>query len=398
MEGSVRYAGDRVRVTTQLIDVATGAHLWSEAYERPFEDIFAIQADIAMNVANALNAEFSDEEQQGIEREPTRSPAAYALYLQAQDLVGVGEQGPRIQELLDQALAIDPDFALAYGVKAVVYAQGLISTSEGSAGNQADLEPLIREYADKALGLDANSPAALGALGNLASYSWRWTEAKEAYDRQYEISEIAGAPAMWFRAWTGDHAQAIKIAERSVELNPLDWTAHWSYGIALQYAGDYQRAAAKFRDGIALAPTLSLQHSWLAHNEIALGDKEAARRELQLAEQLLGRNRSVISLVDAAYGYGRIGDDADARRLFDEVSAVADGGQDIGSGGWALIHLAVGQADEALEWLERGVDKARRHELDAGYYSLMNIKMNFAADPVLEQPEFVAVRAELTGD
>ncbi len=83
MEGSVRYADDRVRITTQLIDAATDEHLWSETYEREFSDIFAIESDIAMNVANALQAEFSLEEQQRIEEIPTDSPEAYALYLRA---------------------------------------------------------------------------------------------------------------------------------------------------------------------------------------------------------------------------------------------------------------------------------------------------------------------------
>jgi TolB-like protein len=394
LTGRFQYAEGRIRVGVELVDPTSGANLWNEAYEREYAEIFSVQADIAMNVANALNAEFSDEEQRRIEQEPTSSPAAYALYLQSRSLTGVGEQGPRMQELLDQAIEIDPDFALAYGFLAAYYSQALINTSEGSARTQAELEPLIRENAGKALALDAEVSAAWGALGNLASYSWRWTEAREAYDR---ISDI-GPPGTWFRAWSGDPAEGVRIAARWVELNPLFWTAHWSHGIALNYAGDYDSAAAKFRDGIALAPTLSLQHSWLATNEIALGDTEEARRELQVAERLLGENRSVLSLVDTAYGYGRIGDRANALRLFDEISAVAEGGADIGVGSWALLHLAVEETDEALEWLERGAEKARRHELDAGYYSLMNIKMNFTDDPVLERPEFAEVRAQLKGD
>lgn len=143
---------------------------------------------------------------------------------------------------------------------------------------------------------------------------------------------------------------------------------------------------------------MSLQHSWLALTEVALGSTEEARGELQLAEQLLGQNRAVISLLDVGYGYGRIGDGANARRLFDEISAVAERGQDIGASGRALIHLAVGQTDEALEWLERGAEKADRHELDAGYFSLMNIRMNYSDDPLLDRPEFVDVRNRLRGD
>ena len=126
MEGSVRYAGDNVRITAQLIDPKTGTQLWSEAYQRKFEDIFTIQADIAMNIANALRAEFSLEEQREIERPLTTSPEAYALYLQTRTLdVGVrriaGAARPRIE--------LDPSFAAAYGRRAVVYSSMLANTS-----------------------------------------------------------------------------------------------------------------------------------------------------------------------------------------------------------------------------------------------------------------------------
>jgi hypothetical protein len=85
--------------------------------------------------------------------------------------------------------------------------------------------------------------------------------------------------------------------------------------------------------------------------------------------------------------------------LFDEISTTAgQGGQDIGAGGWALAHLAVGNLDEALGWLERGAEKASRHELDPGYWSLMNIRMNYSNDPILKRPEFVDVRNRLRGN
>ena len=118
MEGSVRYAGDNVRITAQLIDPKTGTQLWSDAYQRKFDDIFAIQADIAMNIANALRAEFSIEEQREIERPLTTSPEAYALYLQTR----TGRRRPRRRlKLLERAIALDPSFAAAYGRKALIY-------------------------------------------------------------------------------------------------------------------------------------------------------------------------------------------------------------------------------------------------------------------------------------
>jgi TolB-like protein len=398
MEGSVRYAGNRIRVTMQLIDAMTDQHLWSETYEREFDDIFAIESDIAMNVANALEAEFSDDEQQRIERRPTDSAAAYGLYLQASALVDIGGQAPRIHTLLDQAIAMDPDFALAHGLKAWVFANTLINTAVGSAQSRSELEPQVRQYANRALEIDPETPDALWALAQLASSRWNWSEAREAFDRSYELTNSSAGEATWFKAWSGDEAGALTIAERQVDLDPLWWATHWTRGIVLGYAGEHEAAAAEFRDGIALAPTLSLQHSWLGTSEVALGNTAEAARELQLAEQLLGDNRNIISLLDIAYGYGRIGDRENAQRLFDEISAVAERGQDIGAGGWALAHLAIGNVNEALEWLERGADKASRHEPDAGYYSLMNIRMNYTGDPLLERPEFADVRNRLRGD
>jgi hypothetical protein len=147
-----------------------------------------------------------------------------------------------------------------------------------------------------------------------------------------------------------------------------------------------------------MAPTLPVQRSWLALTEIARGNRDAALQELRLTEQLLGDDRLVIFLVDLAYGYGRLGERDNAQRLFAEIRSVAEAGQDIGAGGWALASLAIGDHDEALRWLGIGADKARRHEIDAGMFSLMNIKLNVTGDPVLEQPEFVEARGRLTGD
>ena len=131
MEGSVRYANDRVRIAAQLVDAASDQALWSDVYERDFADVFAIQADIAMNIANALQAEFSVAEQQSLERKPTSSPAAYALFLQA--LSGVRDSAPGAIEaahgLLDRAIAIDPNFARAYGMKAILHSVSFINTA-----------------------------------------------------------------------------------------------------------------------------------------------------------------------------------------------------------------------------------------------------------------------------
>ncbi|MGD8340620.1 MAG: hypothetical protein PVH89_07540 [Gammaproteobacteria bacterium] len=168
--------------------------------------------------------------------------------------------------------------------------------------------------------------------------------------------------------------------------------------ILLSVTGEYEAASEKFQDGIELAPALSIQHSMFAMAEIGLGNMEEAARALGLAETLLGENRTTISLIDIAYGYDRVGDSINARRIFDEVSAAVDQGLDIGAGGWVILNLAVGNDDQALDWLRRGPEKASRSEPDVGYYSLMNLRMSYAADPVLDWSEFVEVRSRLESD
>jgi TolB-like protein len=398
LTGRFQYAAGRIRVSVDLVDPASGANLWTETYEREFAQTFAVQADIAMNVANALQAEFSEEERARIERRPTDSVQAYNLLLQAQSLIGVGDQAARVHKLVDQAIAVDPDYAAAYGQQAGFYVNELINTSVGSARRPEDLEPLIKKYTDKALSLDPDDMSALNARAQLAVLSWHWAEAEDALDRLYGIRRSSVFNSTWFRSWSGREPDALRIAAREVEVNPLAWDAHFTRALVLTYARDYAAAIEESHDGIVLSPALPLQHAWLALVEVARGNVEEAKRELRLTEQLLGENRSVLTVLEIAYGYGRIGDSENARRLFAEINDVTRRGQDIGTGGQAVAHLAVGEYDEALDWLRRGAAKAERHEFDAGFYSLMNLKLNYTNDPVLERPEFVAVRNRLRGD
>ena len=151
MEGTVQYAEGRILVTAQLIDPETSAHLWSDNYDREFADIFAIQSDIAMNIANALEAEFSLEEQESIERIPTQSPAAYALYLQGLSAA----TAESFYSFINQAVAVDPQFALAYAQRAVLNTYDLVGAGFGLAPDEAlELERSIYEDAERARSID----------------------------------------------------------------------------------------------------------------------------------------------------------------------------------------------------------------------------------------------------
>ena len=364
MEGSIRYASGRVRVTTQLIDTMTGAHLWSEVYERDFDDIFAIQSDIAMNVANALNANFSDEEQETLASIPTDSPVAYSLYLQGSPTSDIGSTNTqRALEILDQALAIDPDFAQAHGAKAWFHAQQLINTSTGSALDWETQERLVVESANRALEKDPLDFNANAALADVELFAWRWDEAEEYFDRYFERTGHPDLYNIWLESWRGQHGPAIENAQLLVSLAPTAWDSQWALGWAYLYAGEHDDAVRAFETGVSLAPANPLVHSLLAIAEVARRNTEAAARELELTEQILGDIRPLIFLLDIAYGYSLIGESEEAERITQEILARAEA-EDIGTGGWVVLNLTTGDEQSALQWLEAGVENAHGEVAD----------------------------------
>ncbi len=224
MECTVRYAGDAILVTAQLIDPETNSHLWSETYPGDLSDlsaVFAMQADIAINIANAIGAEFSLEEQESIEKMLTRSPAAYALYLQG---LSTPESFP---SYLDQAIALDPQFALAYAHRAILNTFNLVGVGYGLAPDEAlELERRVYEDAERALAIDPTLGLAHAALAAVHQANWRGTAAEQAFQRSVELSpndvDVLVQYAEFKRA-RGERDEAIRLHRRALELDPNSW-------------------------------------------------------------------------------------------------------------------------------------------------------------------------------
>jgi TolB-like protein/Tfp pilus assembly protein PilF len=397
MEGSVRFDAGRVLVTAQLIDGATDRHLWSEQYERPLEGVFEIQADIAMNVANALRAVFTPAEQASIERIPTSSARAYALLLKA---TTGGVSAEEAQRLLDQALELDRDFALAHAAKSLFYAQGLTLTGFGSAADPAratELERLVITHAERAIALDPGAGTAHSALGSLYMFTWRWTAASESFERAFELApgwDVGLSSYVFLCSYVGRSARAIEVAERLIELNPANPGLHGILGFAQLYARDFDAAAASLRFGAEFGGAAADNYrAWLVTAEIARGDRDAALRELEQIEQRRSTVGMSLTPGALAYEYSLLGRRDDAERLAREaIEAAGTGGPTVGA------YLALGDLAAALERLERAAERAERHEPDPHFYWVAGLGPNLMGDPVLERPEFAAVLARIRGD
>ena len=386
MEGSVQYADGRILVTAQLIDPGTNAHLWSDSYNREFSDIFAIQADIAMNIANALEAEFSLNEQESIEAVPTESPAAYALYLRAVS-VGFGTNVVEVaSQYLDGAIGLDPNFALAYARKAHLHATILTGNAPGQ---QAEYEQVAQQSAERALALDPTLAGPHVALAFVHQAHWRWAEAEQAFEQALSLSPNDAAFLSEYsrtKRYRGEYDVSIEAGRRATELDPQSAQSHYQLGISYRYARNYDAAVEAFRDVIELEPSSSGGHAWLAYSEISRGNWVDGTRELELAEQLYGERILSIRISQLATAYAQLGRRDDVERLFAALEARAESSP-VNAALWALMYIALEDYDQALEWLAVAVDDEAPDLVPLG-----EIKANPYADPVLDEPRFQDLR------
>jgi TolB-like protein/DNA-binding winged helix-turn-helix (wHTH) protein len=398
LEGSVRYSEDRIRITAQLIDAETELNLWSDTYDRRLGEIFAIQSEIAENIANALAAELTPIERDSIRRELTNSPEAYELYLRAIRMQGPGLPALGYFTVLDQAIMLDPQFATAYSARAWGNTQSLLLDLGDQVNFQerrAALEQRVLDDIETAIALDeATTSAALTQLARIHQYNWRASAAMETYERAYEAN--SNDPTMLayyatFLAQFGEHAEAIRIAERAVELAPRAQQTIIILANVLQFAGRLEAALATYETAIELSPaTTNVAQTNLALLHVALGNRELAERNLKLAESFAIDGNPLL-LTQIAYGYSRLGLDEDVDRVLGAFEQAAEGGTRVADIGWAIASLARHDEERTLEWLQR-VTENRPYE---GYNLIMRIKGNIDNDPILNRPELAQARQTL---
>jgi pentatricopeptide repeat protein len=402
LDCTIRYAENRVRITAELVDSTGLRTLWQGDYEpslADIKDVFAVQADIAMNIANALSVVFTPGEQELLEKPPTVSTEAYVLFLK-------GYEEPDYSttiELFEQAVAADGGFAAPKAVLAFLWASELVNTNRAEAiapEARAERVAKVRAYAEQALELDPTIPFARSALTITTMLNWRWTEASEHIARARDVTPNDVTQFdIYLLSYLGRYDEAMNVVQRGEQLYPNDPNNFIWRGWALGLGGRYDEAAAAFSRAVAAAPgdQSVVTRDWLAMMEIARGNAPAALEQLRLSESITAA-RPPLLLPTWAYTYGRAGQVDDARRIFAEMEQRESAGTRFGAGGWAMANLAIGDRRRAAEWLEQAAEKASAHELDEGFFNLMALRSNVTNDDVLREPEFADVLRRIQGD
>jgi len=281
LEGGVRKSGNRVRITAQLIDAETDAHLWAEQYDRLLEDVFALQDEITMCVVGAIEPSVRKAEIDRIKRQRPDSFTAYDLLLQSQQFVfaGMPAEAAKAITLLEQALKLEPNYSAAHA-----YLSWCLHARFGRGGLREEdrLAAVDHARAAVALGNDDATTLAIAALV-LAYDGHDVSTALKVFDRALELSNC-NVFALCFNAailaWIGRSELAIERAQRALRLGPFDsliWRAHHALSIAYFDSHRYGDAADSARSVIAANSAYSLPRAILAAALVRLGRLDEAR-------------------------------------------------------------------------------------------------------------------------
>lgn len=376
LEGSVRKAGDRLRITLQLIDAGTQEHIWANSYDRELDDVFAIQTEIAERTAVALRLELLGSERESIHRKPTKNIAAYNLYLRgiyAAHKVTLDGYAESIK-LLDEAIRTDPGFSLAFSSLANMY---ILLSGMSLAPREAF--PRAQALIAKALALDPNSSDAHTARGNLALQHNQDWETSEAEFRRALTLNPSDANAHFWYAMLLSVVQRFEEAKEElrtvIELDPLwELPKAWLTS-AHELSGDFDEAIASAQEERDRAPGTPGPHILLGQIYARAGRLDEARKESELASGPVADN----SELERALLRAALGEPDEGRLLAARLEEAAKTVY-VSSSRIACLYAALGQEEKALEWLERDYRSGDR----TFWYAYQSIGF----DPLRDDPRF----------
>ena len=282
LEGSVRKAGKRVRVTAQLIDATTGYHLWAERYDRDLDDIFALQDEVTEQIVSALAVQLTSGEQARLERKYTDNLEAYDYYLRADANFSslTPERLAETRQLYEKAISLDPHFAAAYASLSTTY---IIEWDLQWSEDPAALDRAA-DLAEKAKELDDSLPLAHRVLAGVYLFKKEHESALSAAQRALSLDPndaAAYARLGLILNYLGQPDRTRRLVEQAMQLNP-HYPAHYIFAIghAEYLMGQYEAAIVTFKRAIARNPETPAPHAYLAAVHTTLGQRQEAQAEV----------------------------------------------------------------------------------------------------------------------
>jgi serine/threonine protein kinase/Tfp pilus assembly protein PilF len=379
LEGSVRRSGNRIRVTAQLVMASDGYHLWSQRFDREMTDVFAIQDEISQVIVEKLRVRLAAD--RPLVKRHTENVEAYNLYLKGRyQLFRLTPEGlAKSKEYYEQALALDPNYALAWhGLAAFYNVLGLSGQMPPKAANaQAD------QATRKALQLDDLLAEAHAMMGALRAGEFDWKGAELEFSRALELDPKSEDVLRWY-----DHYylgpmkrvdEAITAFLRAVEIDPLSPFLQSGLGYNYCLKREWNRAIEQCRNAIELDPQC-WAHMLLGSCYYHMGKHDDAIRAMETQAHVLGR--CSFALGNLGWAYASTGRTGEALKLLEELRTRAQK-QYTPSWSFAVIYSGLGEMDNAFDWFEKAVDE--REPL------MLHIHVHPNYDPLHTHPRYHAL-------
>jgi serine/threonine-protein kinase len=353
VEGTVLRAGDRVRITAQLIDATTDQHMWAESYDRDFGDVLSMQSEVARSIAQQIEIRLSSQEEILLSRADRVNPEAHEAYLKGRHALNrFSEEGyKRGIQYFSNAIEEDPNFAPAYAGLADCYCYlGFIESAP-----PLEIYPKAKDAVLKALELDNLLAEAHTSLGQIRfMYDWDWSSAKREFQRAIELNHNSATSHLFYAVYLtnlGWVNEAFPEIRRALELDPLSVAASQFLGHSYVVARRYDEAMSQLQKTIELDPNFPLAHSSLGLALLQKGLHDEAIGSFQKALNAAGGTPIFNAYLALAFAKsGKRG------TVFQELQALSKE-RYISSVYFALVCLALGETDQTFEWLEKAYDE-----------------------------------------
>ncbi len=351
LEGSVARAGNKLRITAQLIQASDGNHLWSDTYDREMQDIFAVRSEVAQQVAATLKIRLLGEEKKRLDQKPTENIEAYNLYRQGRYYADKFSQDgfKKAIGFYQQAIEKDPRFALAYAGMADTYvlaADFYIPPREAFSK--------AKEAALKAIEVDETLAEAHASLGFVHfHYDWDWAAAEKEFKRALTLNpQSAQAHLLYteYLAGMGRYDEAYSQGRRALELDPLSISARWSLGWASLHAGRSDDAIQQFSKAAELDPNNAWVRLYLGRAYLSKGMGQRGIEEMETAQRLEPDHPMVLAFL--GYGYAVTGRRADALKSLQTLDEI-EKKHYVSRISRVYVYAGLGDKDKAFEWLEK---------------------------------------------
>lgn len=378
LEGSVRKAGERLRITVQLIDSQTSDHMWAESYDRELRDVFAVQSDIATTVAEALKVQLLSSERAIIEKKQTVDPEAYALYLKGRYLWNERsrEGVNKAIKYFEQVVKIDPRFAPAYSGLADCY-NILLDYSWMDPALAGDL---ARDFSEKAIAMDDNLAEAHASLAlTLTNRFWDFTRAATEMKRAIELRPNYAPAYHWYGIQLFQLgrpiAEAYSMVKRGLDLDPYSRVLNMVAANSLAMLGENQAAMVRYKELVDLYPDFAALRFWISQVHAWASEYEAAIDEARRAVEI--DKTSLFSRLNLAWVSAVAGKREEARKTLDDVLSHR-GTEYMSPVLVGEVELAMGSNDEGYRWLEKGLEQRDPNLL---YFRVIPWFKKYQSDP-----------------